>query len=181
MTIPQFESAFSWNSSQKGKCSFNKLASLEATLVRNSEWLTYSLTGVKCRATSVAKKLFLLWMPSLAFIFVIAGRWSWFSSRCNGDKCLSVNGDNPTVLIQVWSKDEMALARKMAKRSFSLITNYTRHGAMICNFVYQPLCGTSKHSGCFMCDKCDETCLSLIHIWRCRRIERCRSRWSPYH
>ena len=25
------------------------------------------------------------------------------------------------------------------------------------------------------------THLSLIHIWRCRRIERCRSRWSPYH
>ena len=25
------------------------------------------------------------------------------------------------------------------------------------------------------------TILSLIHIWRCRRIERCRSRWSPYH
>ena len=23
--------------------------------------------------------------------------------------------------------------------------------------------------------------LSLIHIWLCRRIERCRSRWSPYH
>ena len=26
-----------------------------------------------------------------------------------------------------------------------------------------------------------EELLSLIHIWRCRRIERCRSRWSPYH
>ena len=26
-----------------------------------------------------------------------------------------------------------------------------------------------------------EEMLSLIHIWRCRRIERCRSRWSPYH
>ena len=26
-----------------------------------------------------------------------------------------------------------------------------------------------------------EILLSLIHIWRCRRIERCRSRWSPYH
>ena len=26
-----------------------------------------------------------------------------------------------------------------------------------------------------------ELSLSLIHIWRCRRIERCRSRWSPYH
>ena len=23
--------------------------------------------------------------------------------------------------------------------------------------------------------------LSLIHIWRCRRLNRCRSRWSPYH
>ena len=34
----------------------NKLASLGATLVRNSAHpLTYSLTGVKCRATSVAK------------------------------------------------------------------------------------------------------------------------------
>ena len=34
----------------------NKLASLEATLVRNSAHpLTHSLTGVKCRATSVAK------------------------------------------------------------------------------------------------------------------------------
>ena len=38
----------------------NKLASLEATLVRNYDLLTYLLTrslmGVKCRATSVAKK-----------------------------------------------------------------------------------------------------------------------------
>ena len=34
----------------------NKLASLEATVVRNSAHpLTHSLTGVKCRATSVAK------------------------------------------------------------------------------------------------------------------------------
>ena len=24
-------------------------------------------------------------------------------------------------------------------------------------------------------------CLSLIHIWRCRRNLPCRSRWSPYH
>ena len=35
----------------------NKLASLKATLVRNSTHsLTHSLTGVRCRATSVAKK-----------------------------------------------------------------------------------------------------------------------------
>ena len=27
----------------------------------------------------------------------------------------------------------------------------------------------------------DPADLSLIHILLCRRIERCRSRWSPYH
>ena len=35
------------------------------------------------------------------------------------------------------------------------------------------------------CQKRNESCwkwnLSLIHIWRCRRRLRCRSRWSPYH
>eukprot|EP00826_Nyctotherus_ovalis_P052251 TRINITY_DN6601_c0_g2_i1.p1 TRINITY_DN6601_c0_g2~~TRINITY_DN6601_c0_g2_i1.p1 ORF type:complete len:294 (-),score=-49.26 TRINITY_DN6601_c0_g2_i1:38-919(-) len=31
------------------------------------------------------------------------------------------------------------------------------------------------------CENCSCLCLSLIHICRCRRIERCRSRWSPYH
>ena len=45
---------------EDGECRDNKLASLEARLVRNSahpltHLLTYSLTGVKCRATSVAK------------------------------------------------------------------------------------------------------------------------------
>ena len=29
--------------------------------------------------------------------------------------------------------------------------------------------------------KWQEKRLSLIHIWRCRRRLRCRSRWSPYH
>ena len=28
--------------------------------------------------------------------------------------------------------------------------------------------------------RCD-IILSLIHIWRCRRLLTCRSRWSPYH
>ena len=28
---------------------------------------------------------------------------------------------------------------------------------------------------------CSVVVLSLIHIWRCRRTPRCRSRWSPYH
>eukprot|EP00826_Nyctotherus_ovalis_P032272 TRINITY_DN2601_c0_g2_i2.p1 TRINITY_DN2601_c0_g2~~TRINITY_DN2601_c0_g2_i2.p1 ORF type:complete len:570 (-),score=114.20 TRINITY_DN2601_c0_g2_i2:22-1731(-) len=36
---------------------------------------------------------------------------------------------------------------------------------------------SSKYDGEWRNDKK----LSLIHICRCRRIERCRSRWSPYH
>ena len=28
---------------------------------------------------------------------------------------------------------------------------------------------------------CSLYILSLIHIWRCRRLLTCRSRWSPYH
>ena len=43
----------------------NKLASLEATLVRNSAHpLTHSLTAVKCRSTSVAKKTFISFCKS---------------------------------------------------------------------------------------------------------------------
>ena len=34
---------------------WNKLSKLQASLVWNYDWLTDSLTGVKCRATSVAK------------------------------------------------------------------------------------------------------------------------------
>ena len=41
-----------------GRWNPNKLANLEATLVRNSaHLLTHLLTGVKCRATSVAKNV----------------------------------------------------------------------------------------------------------------------------
>ena len=34
---------------------------------------------------------------------------------------------------------------------------------------------------CRRLKKKQDLCLSLIHICRCRRIRRCRSRWSPYH
>ena len=39
---------------------------------------------------------------------------------------------------------------------------------------------------CIDCGACQPECpvdaiLSLIHIRRCRRRHRCRSRWSPYH
>eukprot|EP00826_Nyctotherus_ovalis_P066225 TRINITY_DN9770_c0_g1_i2.p1 TRINITY_DN9770_c0_g1~~TRINITY_DN9770_c0_g1_i2.p1 ORF type:complete len:205 (+),score=48.78 TRINITY_DN9770_c0_g1_i2:73-687(+) len=40
---------------------------------------------------------------------------------------------------------------------------------------------TTKDLSCAMGKPCYVFNLSLIHICRCRRIERCRSRWSPYH
>ena len=48
---------------ERGLKEKNKLASLEATLVRNSAHLLNDLlTGVKCRATSVAKNMvFIIW------------------------------------------------------------------------------------------------------------------------
>ena len=55
----------------------NKLASLEATLVRNSaQRPTHLLTGVKCRATSVAKKV---WGKVLKRFKVSCPKW-WGSS-----------------------------------------------------------------------------------------------------
>ena len=35
--------------------------------------------------------------------------------------------------------------------------------------------------GQFISALCTDQDLSLIHIRRCRRLNRCRSRWSPYH
>ena len=49
----------------------NKLANLEAKLVRNYDQLTHSLTDVKCRATSVAKNSHIFFLHSLL------AAWSW--------------------------------------------------------------------------------------------------------
>ena len=50
---------------------------------------------------------------------------------------------------------------------------------------FGPICNISSSitSSTLIRSRISETIqyLSLIHIWRCRRIERCRSRWSPYH
>ena len=48
--------------------------------------------------------------------------------------------------------------------SYSILPRYL--------FLAKPTCQEHFHK---------HHALSLIHIWRCRRIERCRSRWSPYH
>ena len=49
---------------------------------------------------------------------------------------------------------------------------HTRSGSDIVQKLHWPKLNWLKHILLL---------LSLIHIWRCRRIERCRSRWSPYH
>ena len=48
--------------------------------------------------------------------------------------------------------------------------------------TYLPDTNATSDTQCLPCpigQYCPE--LSLIHIWRCRRITGCRSRWSPYH
>ena len=61
------------------------------------------------------------------------------------------------------------------------ITHVTlRMSHVICQMVMLIL-GTCWATFVFMCKLKSEYLLSLIHIWRCRRRLRCRSRWSPYH
>ena len=51
-----------------------------------------------------------------------------------------------------------------------------------CKWCMTPVSFDPTTLGCpLVCIPQTGICLSLIHIWRCRRIERCRSRWSPYH
>ena len=55
-SVKTLDHYYSYTISMQLRASDNKLASLEATLVRNSaQRPTHLLTGVKCRATSVAK------------------------------------------------------------------------------------------------------------------------------
>ena len=57
-----------------------------------------------------------------------------------------------------------------------MIWNFERNPFFLC-WMVALICYDEKCSG-FLAQP---VYLSLIHIWRCRRIERCRSRWSPYH
>ena len=52
----------------------------------------------------------------------------------------------------------------LAYESFAAIGAMLGHGGVVC-----------------FDDTVDMAELALIHIRRCRRIARCRSRWSPYH
>ena len=59
-------------------CGVNKLAKLQASLVRNYDSPTDSLTGVKCRATSVAKKApkkAIVLLKQLTSFLKILGGW----------------------------------------------------------------------------------------------------------
>ena len=50
--------------------------------------------------------------------------------------------------------------------------------------IYTSVLDDNRHSTPTSVKVCVCMCvyvLSLIHIWRCRRLLRCRSRWSPYH
>ena len=99
-----------------------------------------------------------------------------------------------TVLKSVlWRHSESALAFCIFQLlCFSLrpsIHNACIHDACIHDTYIHDACihGACIYVACIHDECFHDACihvrmhLSLIHIWRCRRIERCRSRWSPYH
>ena len=55
---------------------------------------------------------------------------------------------------------------------YLLFLNYNSTGSVSSIYCLPSYCGPSLST---------ELDLSLIHIWRCRRLLTCRSRWSPYH
>src|SRR5660397_289951 len=63
------------------------------------------------------------------------------------------------------------------RRSFHSIS--TSGVSMV--IVLWSVSATTIHPSGLVTRTISDKVLSLIHILRCRRIERCRSRWSPYH
>ena len=96
---------------------------------------------------------------------VISG---WFlQARIRNQQCQSTKGNQLVVKDQAWIPPE----------PFHHVTMIQLYATASMHSIRVPMWQTqfvwpvrTAHIG-----------LSLIHIWRCRRIERCRSRWSPYH
>ena len=61
--------------------------------------------------------------------------------------------------------------------------NDNRYLPMVQQHIFSPTWSqlTSTPAPIFRATPVPPPCLSLIHIWRCRRSTLCRSRWSPYH
>ena len=62
-------------------------------------------------------------------------------------------------------------------KSFQLIYRCSCIARQVINVHFS----TTFIKTCLQCVMTKWIGLSLIHIWRCRRRLRCRSRWSPYH
>ena len=91
---------------------------------------------------------------------------------------------DPREVGYIWVKTALDLSRSSALFDFKKVTlffwacfptslseaNDSMHITKIVTWV---MSGTKRSSPSLH--------LSLIHIWRCRRVWGCRSRWSPYH
>ena len=65
------------------------------------------------------------------------------------------------------------IVRQISSEPLNIFTTKLRMLYVIC--IWE--CSREKSFSCYFQDQG----LSLIHIWRCRRVTVCRSRWSPYH
>ena len=97
---------------------------------------------------------------------------NWVKSRSSSLKKLRGTGF-PTM---VEKKQSMQTAEKFQINSVQLQNSQQKHKIKRNNVLFNRSKISTMTSNLWTI-----TGLSLIHIWRCRRIERCRSRWSPYH
>ena len=102
----------------------------------------------------------MLLLISLLFVLILL---HWFSSMARSWQ--SFHGF--TSLVMLFSSNSFKVA-KLASWSFFRYSKYCRFDCAILPIGPYDLSLTVLR-------------LSLIHIWRCRRITGCRSRWSPYH
>ena len=84
----------------------------------------------------------------------------------------ATSSDTKYMLMQTTSSKQGFQANLQSKPIHEAICNTICVLPLLVNSTSHPCCVRSPHSAIY---------LSLIHIWRCRRRLRCRSRWSPYH
>ena len=163
-----------------------------AFLPRGQHWPLCECMVLYCQATGHSSPGF--------FISTSSG----FPSKCLSQPCHIAYGlltlqlssysthtvlisEGPSVLwVNCTEKTAFAMARKRTILCYSLCVYFLEVKSLVTTKSKSGM--DWNKTGCEG-DKCwdavqlnlSKYLLSLIHIWRCRRRLRCRSRWSPYH
>ena len=85
------------------------------------------------------------------------------------------------VLSKLSQEPSADLLRSQYSAGYSAVPQTRNHISRVNTSYTLKKCITVKDQQYFLTQIWKLSSLSLIHIWRCRRRLRCRSRWSPYH